>query len=119
MSRLLDGREIATIPVNLSATDTFWGSDMANPHSHTEDDRELPHLSLAHSRSESHASFSWGPFFSNTQHFESLDSGSNAADVPVLDPLSVMPLELSMEEFLQLGEEAFSAAGDRNAATAE
>ncbi|GJN78714.1 hypothetical protein PLIIFM63780_002223 [Purpureocillium lilacinum] len=84
----------------------------STPLSDEEVDGELSPLGQAHSRDEIHAGFSWYFFFGDTHPFESLDSDSTA-DVPVLDPLPVMPLDLSMEEVLLLCEEAFSITAER------
>ncbi|OAQ74407.1 hypothetical protein VFPFJ_10953 [Purpureocillium lilacinum] len=87
---------------------------MASTRLYDEDvDGELSPLSQEHSRDETHAGISWDFFFNDTQHFESLDGNSNTADVSMLDPLPAMPLGLSIVEFLQLCEEAFSITAKR------
>ncbi|KAJ6440923.1 histone H4 [Purpureocillium lavendulum] len=82
------------------------------PH-HEEVDGEPSSLSKAHSRDEAHAAFSWDSFSSGHQHYESLGSDSNTVDLALQDPLPVLPPDLSMEEFLQLCEEAYSITAER------
>ena len=98
---------------NLASTGVSQDRTMARTRLFDEDDDGgLSLLSQAHSRDDIHANTSWD-FSGHNQHFESLDSDSTTADGSMLEPLPVMPLELSMREFLQLCEEAFSTTERR------
>ena len=98
---------------NLASTGVSQDRTMARTRLFDEDDDGgLSLLSQAHSRDDIHANISWD-FSGHNQHFESLDSDSTTADGSMLEPLPAMPLELSMREFLQLCEEAFSVTEKR------
>ncbi|UNI24847.1 hypothetical protein JDV02_010565 [Purpureocillium takamizusanense] len=105
---------MTTVHANLASTSVSQDCTMASTRLFDEEvDGELSPPSQAHSRDDTHAGFSWDFFFGDTQHFESLDGDSTTADGSMLDPLPAMPLELSMTEFLQLCEEAFSITAKR------
>ena len=109
----LGTRAMTTGPANLASTVMSQDRTMARTRLFDEDDDGgLSLLSQAHSRDDIHANISWD-FSGHNQHFESLDSDSTTADGSMLEPLPVMPLELSMREFLQLCEEAFSTTERR------